>query len=502
MHLNIPPRNESEAQVWTKNFKWGLVGVVAPELVVSATWRQYNSARAFQDILEKVSTDNQKYVSKNEEFRYESRADIEPRHRWTMVHSFYAGMGGFVVEPDGPANEGGPVLTVSARGMAFLARCGHLPNISKDDIKDKSKADGLAKSFVCIQAGWMVVQVLGRVINDLPVTLLEVNTLGHVLCALIIYLLWWYKPRMVREPTKLEGDWVAPLCAYMYMSSKISGKKSRHAGLLRQTWYEPEISDLTFFTQPAPSPLHDSGNLTPSPGPEREDKIDFSGGHFGIRPPVGDSTNGFVYSGTAELAQVPSGTQVKRWKLADIAVQEYPTIRERFESTLCEPSKQLRNDTTWLRPTTEELLTASASNWPEEELLRGTEGLVMGMILWCASMAYGAVHIAAWNDHFPTSAKKYLWQISAIYIAASGLLWLLINLAAHTFRYIDEYWDTVLALRAHWTNYLVLGFLCSICGIAYAVARIFLVVEAFISIRKLPVAAYETPDWTQNIPHL
>jgi hypothetical protein len=28
-----------------RNFKWGLIGVFGPELVVFAAWRQYNSAK-------------------------------------------------------------------------------------------------------------------------------------------------------------------------------------------------------------------------------------------------------------------------------------------------------------------------------------------------------------------------------------------------------------------------------------------------------------------------
>lgn len=184
-------------------------------------------------------------------------------------------MGGFVVEPDGPASEGGVTLTVSARGIAFLASCGHLSNIGKDDIKDKSKEDWLAKTLVCAQAGWMVVQIIGRVFNGLPVTLLEVNTLGHVLCALVIYLLWWYKTRMVREPTKIEGDWVPSLCAYMFMSSKVSGFRSPHAGLLRQTWFEPELSELAFFTLSSSPVLYDGDRMPP---PSHRSTSDFSSG--------------------------------------------------------------------------------------------------------------------------------------------------------------------------------------------------------------------------------
>ena len=48
MHLNIPPHDESHAQSWLRNIKWGVIGIFAPELVVFAAWRQYNSAKALQ----------------------------------------------------------------------------------------------------------------------------------------------------------------------------------------------------------------------------------------------------------------------------------------------------------------------------------------------------------------------------------------------------------------------------------------------------------------------
>ena len=45
MHLNIPPHDELPRLTWMRNVKWGLIGIVAPELVVLAAWRQYNSAK-------------------------------------------------------------------------------------------------------------------------------------------------------------------------------------------------------------------------------------------------------------------------------------------------------------------------------------------------------------------------------------------------------------------------------------------------------------------------
>ena len=101
-----------------------------------------------------------------------------------MTHSFFASTGGFAFEiSDDEAQclpNGCKRLTLTARGVAFLASCGHIPNVSKADITDKSKANNVAKALVIIQASWMLVQVIGRLLAGLPVTLLEVNTIAHV----------------------------------------------------------------------------------------------------------------------------------------------------------------------------------------------------------------------------------------------------------------------------------------------------------------------------------
>lgn len=167
-----------------------------------------------------------------------------------MVHGFYALMDGFAFDVDFADEEpdlfgtNHTRLTITSRGIALLARCGRLPFVQKAEIVDKSKSDSIAKSLACLQAGWMIVQTLSRVAFGLPVTLLEVNTLGHILCAFVIYVLWWHKPQTILEPTKLAGAWIKPLCAYMYICSKISGSNDHHINILARRLIKPELSAL------------------------------------------------------------------------------------------------------------------------------------------------------------------------------------------------------------------------------------------------------------------
>lgn len=44
------------------------------------------------------------------------------------------------------------------------------------------------------------------------------------MCAFLLYAMWWHKPLSPNEPFVLKADWVRPLCAYMYMSSEVSGE--------------------------------------------------------------------------------------------------------------------------------------------------------------------------------------------------------------------------------------------------------------------------------------
>lgn len=203
---------------------------------------------------------------------------------------------------------------------------------------------------------------------------------------------------------------------------------------------------------------------------------------------------------TAATDQSYDMLQNTRWRLAEEAVKIYPEIRRRFDTV--SSTGEGDNHNSWCKPITEELLTYLAPNWPGEELLRGTGSLVMGMALWFASIAYGGVHIAAWDDYYPSTIEAWMWRSSSIWVSFSGLVWLVINLLAFSFKPVDDYWNRVLALEARWYSYFILGTLCFLCGIAYLFARIFLVVEAWISIRSLPHAAYETPDWTQIVPHI
>lgn len=82
------------------------------------------------------------------------------------MHGFYAEMGGIAFEI--PFSESKKFIPSGSRETWFLSPDGikllsehqeHrdiLPNLSEEEIRSKSKANGLGKGLVCIQALWFV----------------------------------------------------------------------------------------------------------------------------------------------------------------------------------------------------------------------------------------------------------------------------------------------------------------------------------------------------------
>jgi len=90
---------------------------------------------------------------------------------------------------------------VTSSGALLLQKAGLLPRMDIARIKDKSKSDLLTKVLVCFQASWMVVQCIARKSTGLPISLLELTTVMHVMCALLTYGMWFKKPQDVGFPT-------------------------------------------------------------------------------------------------------------------------------------------------------------------------------------------------------------------------------------------------------------------------------------------------------------
>lgn len=319
-----------------------------------------------------------------------------------------------------------------------------------------------------------------------------------------MYIMWWHKPLLAKEPIIIRGDWVNSLCAFMLMSSEISGAVDEQA-LKSETAVKTLFASLHLYSK---TPEFDvvtlrqdieNGGYMFQHSPQSCNKLveaerECAAGDtafFERRPRI-------VVTDQGENALPASAAEKigRRWMLAALAVEEYPF--------LLKTQGMLGHNTdngpcVHLKP--EELVSARAQNWPGDDLLRNVGGLMVGMILWLSNLCFGGLHAAAWNEHFPSPAEKWLWRTSSLYIGFCGGFWILLNGVALRCKLLNDFWERWMDGEKSWLSNVGIGSLVVGCGGTLCLARCFIVVEAFVSIRSLPGSAYETPGWTQVVPH-
>jgi hypothetical protein len=208
IHLNVPRQGMSFWRRFVRKLGWALTAAVIPEFVLCLALNQFAEARRASK-LRNIASSNVDPIATtavNHPHAHcsKSRQDLNSANpeQWTLEHGYFALMGGFVLHSKYTEEMSGKTVTLD--GVLRFAELGILPNVSRSFIRERSKSNLLAKGLVCFQVSWMLIQTLARKIAGLPVTLLELNTLAHVGCAVAMYAAWWFKPQDVVEPVIID----------------------------------------------------------------------------------------------------------------------------------------------------------------------------------------------------------------------------------------------------------------------------------------------------------
>ncbi len=127
---------------------------------------------------------------------------------------------------------------------------------------------------------------------------------------------------------------------------------------------------------------------------------------------------------------------------------------------------------------------------------------------------FGAFHCVAWSFYFPSHAEMVLWRLSSITIliglfVAGYLAGIFIIM-----EWVDPEWTSKpvsVFLRAWrddktstWPFILtcISVFMMIVAIVSYIVARITLIILAFLQLRSLPPLAFCAVEWTTYIPHM
>lgn len=565
VHLNIPEHQRTRGQLWRK-MKWLILGLVAPEMVAYVAWHQRQEAKKLLSHVQKHSG----YIPSQSRFcrlikvcfraltfhcgtEAEETSGTPPSEtfrpksqKWTLVHGFYAAMGGFAMDGSTSQEQFLPGtrtrVALTSDGLRFLLEHepNSLPDISEEQIQDKSKADGIKKILVCAQALWFCIQCISRLAQSLPVSLLELNTFGHSLCTLLIYLLWWYKPLNVEQPTLIQDAELHPLFAYMWMTSRISGDvynardirggaKDEFDGIW--PYRDPKLSDLDFVNSALPdcSPhecsLVGSSKVPDANHPSSDSEYDrnfrrLTNSRFRFR--IMQWLTSQRSLSTIRL-QFPAGATVRntaidhlspidlsRWRLALQAIEQYHLEDDLRSRHRLHPYGQEERD---LKPRVKPRIDNVIYSLARNELWFG---------LAAAGSLYGGLHLVAWNAPFSSRLEEILWRVAASSVTFTGLLfgpfvlWSqlpaarrglagLTNTRAEGQRIRQRKEDRIkiwaeIALAG--VVFLLLFTLMPLLWLTYVLSRVYLVIECFKNVSHLPVGAYEVPQWAGYVPHI
>lgn len=118
------------------------------------------------------------------------------------------------------------------------------------------------------------------------------------------------------------------------------------------------------------------------------------------------------------------------------------------------------------------------------------------LVIAVIGVMFGAIHCVGWNLGFPTRAEKIIWRTSAVVISTFPILMifhaLLIMIGG-----IPQFLTGV-----RLKGIVIIGEVFWRCFPIYFLARMILVIEAFITLRDLPKDAFIQVDWTRFLPHI
>ncbi|EMD31007.1 hypothetical protein CERSUDRAFT_100803 [Gelatoporia subvermispora B] len=382
------------------------------------------------------------------------------RERWTLLEGFYAWMKGFVVVWEHNDEEVVTLerLTRVDKGDLIDSAPTYAP-----EIHDKSKVDQLSKIITLIQAIWFVLQCCARAAEDLPLSILELGTLGYVGVTGVLYCIWMFKPKDIRTPTRIRGRCSKPPPEYSpnradKPPSNDSVNRVRPEGGLTEA--DPENAERTL-------PLLDRESI--------QNHLRRAT-HRPLQTSAGDSPD---LESSGPWSQPVGNRNHAKKSLMHRLLFMSETVGPIF----------------WLY-----LWDTSAQSPSEGDMAMGFKsdkdiGKLASTVYVVVCASFGAWHCIAWNSYFPSGIERLLWRITSLLSALPGIiLWVVWKINTHSF--LSKKWTTKRVGEGA-SMMLMLIWMC-----LYLCARGFLILEMFLSLRRMPDGVFETINWTNLIPHI
>jgi hypothetical protein len=516
IHLNVPTETGTVRHLLQKA-KWVLTVLFAPEIVLYCASTQFLEARRLVKALNALE---------------EEKTEEAEKFHFDLKYGFFVVMRGIEVSI-AEIHNSIENIRLSPKGVLQLAKLGYPLYVSKAKIDDKGKANLIQKSLVILQVTWMATQCATRRAYGLPLTLLEIHTMVHVVCALTMYLFWFYVSALAHSPSQssyhesADRDYQKPLDiaepqhfdsgVFDDILALMVSEQFHHGGANHIMMYPPLSStpqDPTLDINSV-SKIAAVMQVREHDGPQTGQVDWVTPDQFGCTLKSGQALKsgiGFVLrSEKASSFHTPRITlslkEIACFERAWAAITriegqsaasglfhpEYEKPRypdADFISSLVKNPQNLPQSASSILDTADIIFDLA--------FLFVDDPLLFALLLLLPAV-YGGVHLTAWNFEFPSDIERLLWKIACFdiistMVALVVIVWVVLA-GLFLLGFDWTYSDSDVLSR-------ILRVLVAVLMAIYGLCRMFLVVESFISLRKVPIGVYWTPSWLQMIPHV
>ncbi|KLO10720.1 hypothetical protein SCHPADRAFT_930341 [Schizopora paradoxa] len=457
VHRDIPPRRLTGSRSYALQATWVFYALFLPEFVFVYALKQFLDARRLVDRFNKHSDAKcktrwflfwRKCENKKDSGLEDKESLINHKSKTngstppTLVHAFYALMGGYVFDVDVSTSDTQPEsrnnerirATIELAGIQFLMK--HDPDIIPippvTSITDRSKSNGLNKALLIAQLTWFCTSCISRLISRLPLTLLEVVTAAHGLCTLATYAAWWHKPLNVEEPTVVMGERAREACAFLTMV------------------HNEKIKPLKEEARSASTADRDTN-----------------------------------FQANLALAL----RAANRYAISD---EELENLSREF--LVVSPPTETESTIKTALNLLDQLLSASSLSGS------GRFSSTVSAVWTSLTSVYGLVHLFGWNAQFPTMVERILWRIATVAICSCGACF---SVSALYAAFLDDAAKLHNTLKPFLV--FVKYFFCISAVIIippfYLLSTLYILVESIRQLFYLPPEAFVVASWSNYFPH-
>jgi hypothetical protein len=535
LHLNVPEHRKEHLQKYRK-LGWMVLGLLAPELVVWNAWEQRKQVKRLSAVMRKRGFMPKETTARERVSRWFKRAwqkvhtplspkaqdaqdliDVVPSRAhnnrlndWTDIHSWLVVMGGVVLEDKSPGNRQymprtRQRLPITPEFFEWLVETGpHLiPDISREYIEDKSKSDWLAKGLTCWQAGYFCIQYTFRLSQQLSITLLELTVFAHAICALLLFLVWWDKPRDVLVPTVISSEEALDVCTddLHFMRSVVNARGMEYFIELRPILRHPSPDECFEIVQPTTIVVRwDSENWT---------FMTLSGRthhkFLKIRDTYWQLRDNFVLNYNTTLTELGAEGCYDIDITVEFTDRDISRLQRVFKcSTQSEISGgRILSSGTWIACLSKYRISDWSLGIVQMQNILNTglysrHGRTIAGITF-ASACYGGLHLIAWTSAFPSHTALVMWRAACVTLLATGPFCVAMSASLVGIEWIDQ-WSPFGEGRLGDALSWMLICLTGLAFVWYTLCRTFIVVECFILLAHIPESALRVPTWAAYIP--